>query len=368
MRYMKDQGFEVIMVSSEGEFWPDIIQNEQCDYRIVPMKRDINPIADFISLMKLYFLFRKEKPDIVHSHTPKAGLLSMLAARLAGVPVKIHTVAGLRLLTLKGIKRKILFFTEKITAWAANQIWPNSFSLKEYLIKNKIADAKKVNVIAYGSSNGVDLKKFSPEHLDTEVLTEIKKKLAFSENLFYFLNIGRIVRDKGIDEIVSAFVELNKDYPDLRLVIIGKYEDELDPVSRITREYIEKHPGIIRIEWTKEIACYLHLCHVFIHASYREGFPSILLQAGAMECPIVCSRIDGNTDVVTEETGYLFTPGNKEDLKTKMLESFHHYKLLKQKAQKLKSQIREKYNQEFVHKCIKDKYLELLKKCNSKKP
>src|SRR5688572_9566085 len=156
MRFLSQHGFNVIMASADGEGRQDTIQQEGCEHHIIPMTRKITPFADLGSLWKLYRFFKKERPDIVHSHTPKAGLLAMLAARYAGVPIRVHTIAGLRFMTAKGGTRKLLVAMEKLTARAATHVWPNSFSLLEYIQKNKLVDQKELDVIGSGSSNGID--------------------------------------------------------------------------------------------------------------------------------------------------------------------------------------------------------------------
>ena len=132
MRYMNENGFDVVMVSSDGNELELVKRNEGCRHHIIPMTRKMTPFTDLRCLWLMYRFFKKEKPDIVHSHTPKAGLISMLAARMAGVKIRIHTIAGLRFMTAKGMSRKILVAMEKLTARAAQHVWPNSFSLLEY--------------------------------------------------------------------------------------------------------------------------------------------------------------------------------------------------------------------------------------------
>jgi hypothetical protein len=161
MRYMNANGFDVVMVSSDGPELADVLRNEQCRHMIIPMTRKMTPFADVRSLWLLYRFFKKEKPDIVHSHTPKGGLLAMLAAKFAGVKIRVHTIAGLRFMTSKGMTRKVLVFMEKLTGRAATHVWPNSFSLLDYIIENKLVTPSKLEVISKGSSNGINLGRFS---------------------------------------------------------------------------------------------------------------------------------------------------------------------------------------------------------------
>lgn len=361
MKYMKEHGFDVIMVSSKGKEWPQLIQNEGCAHRIVPMAREIAPFKDLVSLWRLYRLFRKEKPDIVHSHTPKAGLLAMLAAKFAGVRIRIHTIAGLRFMTSTGFKRKLLVFMEKLTGKAAQHVWPNSYSLLSYVKQHKLVKNKKLSVIGHGSSNGVDLNRFSVSALKPERIQAIKELIRYDDQLTYLLNMGRIVKDKGVEELTQVFTNLYDDNPQLRLLILGQFEDKLDPISEEARKTINTHSGIIHIDWSHEVEYFMHLSHLMVHASYREGFPNTLLQAGAMNCPIVCSAIEGSVDIVSQgETGLLFQPGDAKDLQEKLSFALSHLPLMKEYAGNLRKKVEEKFSQQYLHQCLKEKYLELL--------
>jgi glycosyltransferase involved in cell wall biosynthesis len=363
MRYMKENGFDVIMVSSEGKEWPDLIKNEECPYRIVHMTRKMTPFTDLKSLWQLYRLFRKEKPDIIHSHTPKAGFLVMLAAKMAGVKIRIHTIAGLRFMTATGMTRSILVFMEKLTGKAARHVWPNSYSLLNYIKQHKLINEKKLEVIGHGSSNGVDLNRFSASVLKPEKLHEIKQLLNYNENCFYILNMGRIVKDKGIDEVLKSFAIVHAADSKLRLIVLGAFEDDLDPISDQAREILKTHPAIIHIDWSDNVEYFMHLSHLLIHASYREGFPNTLLQAGAMNCPIICSAIEGSIDIVTHnETGLLFQPRDVDDLLEKLKYALTHAEEMSKYATSLRMKIEKYFSQQYLHACMKEKYLELLNK------
>ncbi len=361
MRYMRENGFDVIMVSSEGKEWPDLLANEQCDHRVVHMTRKITPFRDLVSLWKLYRLFRREKPDIVHSHTPKAGLLAMLAASAAGVRIRIHTIAGLRFMTATGITRRVLVFMEKLTAKAARYVWPNSPSLLAYIKKNKLVRESKLDMIGHGSSNGVDLRRYSPSSIDPGILLTIKQQVQYDEKFCYLLNMGRIVKDKGIDEVLQSFSVIQANNPALKLIVLGAFEDDLDPITDEARQILQSHPAIIHIDWSDQVEYFMHLSHMLIHASYREGFPNTLLQAGAMNCPVVCSAIEGSVDIVSDrETGILFRPRDKNDLLEKWEWALAHPAEMKQYAANLRRKIENYFSQEYLHACLKEKYLQLL--------
>jgi glycosyltransferase involved in cell wall biosynthesis len=361
MKYMKEQGFDVIMVSADGKERAEVIRNEGCEHHIIPMTRKITPLADLRSLWKLYRFFKKEKPDIVHSHTPKAGLLGMIAARMAGVKVRIHTVAGLRFMTAGGFTRTLLVRMEKFTAGCATHVWPNSQSLMDYIKNNRLAAQRKLQVIGYGSSNGINLQRYSTAVLEKEKIDETKQQLQYREDITYLLCVGRIVKDKGIDELLTAFESVYSDKKQLRLVLLGSFEDDLDPVSENARRILKEHPGIIHINWSDRVEYFMHLASLLIHPSYREGFPNVLLQAGAMNCPILCSRIEGNVDIVDDgQTGLIAEVKDAASLETKLRYALDHPEQLKVFSAHLRDKIEKRFDQRFVHESLKNKYLELL--------
>ncbi len=361
MRFMKENGFDVIMVSADGKEREAVIANEGCPHHIIPMTRKITPFADLRSLWQLYRFFKKEKPDIVHSHTPKAGLLSMLAARMAGVKIRIHTIAGLRFMTASGTTRKLLVRMEKLTTSCATHVWPNSFSLLRYVETNKLAKKSKLRVISKGSSNGIDVQRFSTAALLPEKLNEVKQQLQFDDKLLYLLSVGRIVKDKGIDELLQAFRGLYDQYPHVRLVLLGSFEEDLDPVSDEAKQILRQHPAIIHINWSDAVEYYMHLATVLVHPSYREGFPNVLLQAGAMGCPICCSAIEGNIDIVDHEvTGLLFRKMDAPDLLEKLDWAVHHPTEMKQFASQLQEKVKLHFDRKILQQALRDEYRKLL--------
>ena len=361
MKYMQENGFEVVMVSSDGRELSDVKANEGCRHHIIPMTRRMTPFADVRCLWLLYRFFKKEKPAIVHSHTPKAGLLSMLAAKLAGVKIRIHTIAGLRFVTTKGFSRRVLIFMEKLTGKAATHVWPNSFSLEEYIKENKLVSPAKLEVIGWGSSNGIKLFRYSPAAIEDEKLQDTKKLIQYDPSFIYFLSVGRIVHDKGMDELLNAFVRLYSINPAVRLLLVGAFEDEVDPVSEKTRQLINSHPAVIMAGWSDAVEYFMPLSFALVHPSHREGFPNVLLQAGAMGCPVICSRIDGNIDIVKhQQTGLIFEVKNEDELYSQLKYALENPAILHQYATTLRQQIEQYFDQPIVHSLLHKKYMELL--------
>ena len=223
MKYMKNQGYEVIMISSDGKEIPQLIDREECPHLSVPFTRKISPLEDLKCLFQLIRILKKKKPDIIHTHTPKAGLLGMLAGKICGVKLKIHTIAGLPLMTATGIKRNLLENIEKLTYWAADFVLPNSSSIMDFVQKNKFTSSKKLEIIGYGSSNGIDLQRFSKKAINPKILEAIKKKLNYNSQNRYIISIGRVVKDKGVVELIDAFLQVKKVNKKTQTYIAGSF-------------------------------------------------------------------------------------------------------------------------------------------------
>ncbi len=361
MRFMAANGYDVLMISADGKELNDVIKNEGCRHIIVPMTRRITPFRDLQCLFQLIRIFRKEKPDIVHTHTPKAGLLGMLAAKYCGVKLRIHTVAGLPMMVEKGFKYRLLKLIEKKTYAAANHIWPNSNSLLQFITKQQLTNPQKLQVIGKGSTNGIDVNFFNRATLDEQLAIRAKTSINYSTQNKYLLFVGRLVADKGIVELLQIFLRLQKQHHSLKLILVGEYETKLDPLPAATIKEIETNPAVIHINWTNDVKYYMSLADHFVFPSHREGFPNVLLQAGAMELPIICSRIAGNVDIVThEETGLIFDTGNEQQIQELVEQALNDPEPVNAMAKKLKQAIYEDYRRENIWQNILEAYKSLV--------
>ena len=357
MNFMKNNGYEVLMISADGKELPDVIEQEQCRHIVVPMTRKITPFQDLKCLWQLIKIFRKEKPDIVHSHTPKAGLLGMIAAKVAGVKVRIHTVAGLPLMVESGFKYQLLKTIEKITYAAANHVWPNSQSLFQFISREKLANPRKLGIIGSGSTNGINSDRFNIDKLDQNKMQRIKTEIGFNANNTYLLCIGRLVKDKGIVELVNVFTNLQQTNPSLRLILVGDFEESLDPLPTSTIHKIQNNNAIIHITWSNEVEYYMGLAHNFVFPSHREGFPNVLLQAALMKLPILCSRIHGNVDIVEhKKTGLLFNSNDENSLREQLEWALHHKEEFTTMVNNLYHNILTTYPREIIWNAIKLEY------------
>ena len=345
--------YEVVALSSPGETMPEIEEREGVKTIAIPMERHISPYKDFKSLIKIIKAIRKEKPTMVHSMTPKAGLLCMIAARLNKVPIRIHTFTGLVFPTSTGMKRKMLMLTDKITCSCATHIIPEGEGVKNDLLNHGITK-KPMKVLGYGNVRGVDMDYYSRRH---EVMT-ISEKIRDNKK-FTFLYVGRIVRDKGINELVAAFKKLHEKYPDTRIFLVGKYEDSLDPVSKETRQAIEEHDGIMAVglKHGNNLLAYYAAADCYISPSYREGFPNTVLEAGAMGLPSIVTDINGSREMIIEgENGNIIPSKDEQALYNAMEKMKNDNEGLKRMASKARKLIGDRFEQQFVRKCLYEFY------------
>lgn len=360
MKFMKDSGWDVLMVSADGREINNVVKRENSPHHIIPFTRQITPFWDLYCLWLLFRLFRKEKPDVVHTHTPKAGLLGMIAAKFAGVKVRIHTVAGLPYMAAEKNKKNLLIKAEKWTYKYATHIWPNSQSLKDFILSEKLIDENKVEVLGSGSSNGVDLDIYNRSSLKENHLVAATMRVMPGENEFIVLAVGRLVKDKGIEELVKAFLD-SKIVNRAKLVLLGSFEQELNPIDDQILRQIEDHPKIVQVEWTDHVSHYMAISDILVHPSHREGFPNVLLEAGAMQLPIICSNIIGNKDVVTDRKTGLMFPVKKVDVLKDALEfAYVKREYMQQLAENLHQEIVSKYDRKVMHTLILENYNKLL--------
>ena len=348
------QYYEVIAVSSDGDCFDEMIKSQGVNGYKINMTRKITPISDLKSLIQLIRLFINEKPDIVHTHTPKAGTLGMIAAWITKVPIRIHTVAGLPLLVATGNKRKLLNFVEKITYACATKIYPNSYNLLKIIENLKLAKSEKLKVIAQGSSNGIDLSYFSRKNFP---------EITHNQDYFTFCFVGRIVRDKGIDELVSAFKRLYESNNNIRLIIVGNFEKKLDPISPNSEKLILHHPGIKFVGYQTDVRPFLIQSHALVFPSYREGFPNVVMQAGALDLPCIVTDINGcNEIIIPNKNGIIIPPRDENALFNAMKNFITNKEMVKSMSQNAREMISSRYDQKFVWNELLNEYNNLLNK------
>jgi glycosyltransferase involved in cell wall biosynthesis len=362
MSYMREHGFDVTMMSADGPEVKEVIEKEKCAFHPLPLQRTITPLKDLACIWYLFRWLKKQKPAIIHSETPKAGLVAMISGWMAGVPVRIHTVAGLPLMVEKGFKYQLLAAVERITNAAATTVWPNSFSLQKIMLERKLCSPAKMSVLAFGSSNGTNIERYNPSSIEKGKLQQVKQLFNYDAGLFYNICVARLVRDKGISELAAAFSKIYESDKHQRLLLIGPYEEDLDPLPAETHEIIKNHPGIARIPITDSVEYFLYLSHLFIFPSYREGFPNVLMEAGSIGIPIICSRIEGNVDLVeNKKTGLLFEKMNANDLFEKWQYAIKHPLEMKAMAETLQQMVHSRFDRTIIWQAMHHAYLSQLK-------
>ena len=365
LRFMASNGFDVKGVSSEGEELREIHENEGIVMEAINMSRKITPFQDLKSLWEMWNFLRKEKPQIVHTHTPKAGIIGMLAARLAGVPHRLHTVAGLPLMEATGIKRKILNFVEKLTYSSATRVYPNSKGLYDFILQNNFTQSNKLKIIANGSSNGINTAFFSPAQVSEIEKVALREKLNIQPDDFVFVFVGRIVSDKGINELIKAFSQLqtaeNNEQIGIKLLLVGGLESDLDPLNPETLAEINQNRDIISVGFQQDVRPFFAISDVLAFPSYREGFPNVVMQAGAMGLPSIVSDINGCNEIIVEgENGLIIPPKNVEKLKEKMLTLARDKNLYIKLKENSRRMIENRYEQSVVWKALLEEYEGLL--------
>ena len=365
LRFMASNGFDVKGVSSEGEELREVHENEGIAVEAITMSRKITPFQDLKSLWEMWNFLRKEKPQIVHTHTPKAGIIGMLAARLAGVPHRLHTVAGLPLMEATGVKRKILNFVEKLTYSSATRVYPNSKGLYDFILQNNFTQSNKLKIIANGSSNGIDTAFFSPDQVTELERVTLREKLNIQPDNFVFVFVGRIVSDKGINELIKAFSELqaaeNNEPAGIKLLLVGGLENDLDPLNPETLAEINQNKDIISVGFQQDVRSFFAIADALVFPSYREGFPNVVMQAGAMGLPSIVSDINGCNEIIVEgENGLIIPPKNVEKLKEKMLTLAKDKNLYTKLKGNSRRMIENRYEQSVVWNALLEEYEGLL--------
>ena len=342
--------YEVVLLSSPGHELDEVEEKYGVRGIRIPMERHIAPKQDLVSLWKLIKTFRREKPRMVHSMTPKAGLLCMMAAWIARVPVRVHTFTGSVFPTAIGLKRRILMFTDWLTCACATHVIPEGKGVMADLRNNGITK-KPMKVLGDGSVKGIDLKRFHG------------KRNADRSEKFTFLFVGRVVRDKGINELVEAFVRLNENFPQTRLVLVGTVEDELDPVSDKTLEAIKNNPDIESFGWTTGDALvdFYAAADCYVFPSYREGFPNTVLEAGAMGLPCIVTDINGSREIIEEgRNGVVIPPRDSSALYQAMEHMITDTDARERMAANARESIASRFDQDFVRQYLLNFYDEIL--------
>lgn len=332
--------FDVEVVSSSGEFLTEFANAEKVKSHVVDMERDISIVKDLKSLFVMTRLFSRKKPNFIHGNTPKAGLISMISGWLTRVPKRIYYIHGLRYQGATGLKKLLLMAMEKVSCRLATHVFAVSQGLKDTLYNDNITN-KPVKLIGFGSINGIDEHDFSNNNQSIPTINA-SNRIAATDFVYGF--IGRLVADKGINELVSAFLAINSNYENTRLVLVGPYEAHLSRLDIQTQNAIEQHPNIIRYDWQSDVRPFYKLMDIFVFPSYREGFGVSLIEALSMEVPVICSDISGCDEIIKDnETGILVRKFSIDGLAEAMISLMGNKKKRLKLAKKGRSEVIRKY-------------------------
>ena len=349
------QTYDVVAVSTPYAELDEMAEREGIRVIGVPMRRPIAPLRDIVSLWRLIRVFRRERPTMVHSITPKAGLLSMIAAWVCRVPVRLHTFTGLVFPTATGLKQRILMLTDRITCACATHIVPEGEGVKADLINYNIT-RKPLQVLGYGNVRGIDLNHY---RRSPEVMTAAQS--ISRSDVFTFVFVGRVVRDKGINELVEAFVRLHQAEPATRLILVGRFEDNLDPVSGKTRLAIERCDAIEAVGSQSDVRPWLAAADALVFPSYREGFPNVVIEAGALDLPSIVTDINGSREIIVHgKNGVIVPPRNAQALLQAMTQFVQNPQATQAMAANARQMIASRFEKSFVEQCLMDYYKEIL--------
>ncbi|RAR51131.1 glycosyltransferase involved in cell wall biosynthesis [Flavobacterium lacus] len=348
--------YEVIAVSGEDPHLENVRNRENVRTIGVSIQRQISPLKDLISLYQLYRVFKKEKPFIVHSMTPKAGLLSMVAAYFAGVPHRVHTFTGLIFPSKTGLMKQLLIMMDRVLCAFATQVYPEGLGVKNDLLRYKIT-SKPLHVIANGNVNGIDTTFFSKAHFSFAQKVALRESLQLVDSDFVFVFVGRLVSDKGINEAVRAFKKISITYPHAKFLLVGPLESDLDPLTPETLEAIQHCSGIISVGYQHDVRPYLAISDCLVFPSYREGFPNVVMQAGAMELPSIVSDINGcNEIIIQNKNGLIIPPKSEQRILDAMQLILDNAALRLQMKSNSRSMIVERYEQKVVWQALLAEY------------
>lgn len=357
LRFLNSE-FEVVGLAADAGVLNEVGEREGIRVIDVPMHREISLLSDLKCLIKLISIFRKERPYIVHANTPKGSLLSMMAAKAARVPHRIYLVTGLRYQGSTGHVRLLLKTMERITCLCATKVIPEGNGVKETLIKDRITK-KPLKVIHNGNINGIDTSYFSVES-SPKSRRQVREELCLKEDDFAFIFIGRIVKDKGMNELADSMRELNDNHPDAKLILVGPFESELDPLAPGNEDFFKNSPNVRYVGRQADVRPFLVAADALVFPSYREGFPNVVLQAGAMGLPSIVTDINGCNEIIQEGVnGCVIQPMNKDELNDKMVWFVSNPEEVVRMARNARKMIVDRYEQIDVWREILKMYLSL---------
>jgi glycosyltransferase involved in cell wall biosynthesis len=361
LQYFQNKGFDVTVLSPKrrkGEW--EVPRPEGIPFIEVPMEQEIAPLRDLASLWRLWRIMRALRPAVSNVGTPKAGLLGGFAAWLNRVPCRFYTLHGLRFETTRGLKRRILIYAERLACCFAHRVICVSQSVREKAIASGLTSWERTVVFGSGSCNGVDASRFAATPELMRRAAELRCQLGISARAPVAAFVGRLTCDKGIPELMEAFLRLGNQFPDLRLLLVGCFQDG-DPLPVDTRRCLETHPGVIFAGAVQDTAAYYAIADVVVLPSHREGLPTVVLEAHAAGKPVVGSSATGIVNIILDgENGLLFPVGDVPALAEALARIISDKALATKLGLAGQEQVKSKFQQEHIWEALYREYLGLL--------
>jgi len=359
--YMGCRGFEVSAVASPGALLDEFGASAGIAVHAVPMPRKISLVQDVRAVANLRSLFAGSSPAIVHAHTPKGGLLGMISATIARVPIRIYHIHGLPYMAATGKKRILLENTERVSCRLAHRVFCVSHSIRDVAIADGVCPADKIVVFGGGSINGMDAThRFDPSRFPAEDRQIRRAKLGIEASDLVIGFVGRIVRDKGIEELACAWTGLREADPTAKLVLVGPVEPQ-DPVSEETLRTLQSDPRVIMTGSVDDTSAYYPVFDLVVLPTYREGLPNVPLEAAAMELPVVATRIPGCIDAVVDgETGTLAPVRDADALADAIRRYLDDPELRRRHGQAGRKRVLRDFRQEVIWEAVYQEYCRLL--------
>ncbi len=360
--YMKARGLMVDVVSSPGEKLNEFGDREEVPVYGVEMTRRITPVRDLVALWRLWVLFRRLRPHIVHAHTPKGGLLGTIAAWLARVPVRIYHIHGLPYMTAKGPKRWLLKWTERTSCRLSHRVLCVSRSIRDVAMVEGISASRGIVVLLNGSTNGVDSQgRFNPAIKSEKVQWQLRESLGIPHDALVIGYVGRIVRDKGLVELIEAWKILHGEYSFLHMLVVGTFEPQ-DPLPQNVEGILRGTQEIHLAGQTQDPSTSYSIMDVVVLPTYREGLPNVPLEAAAMSRPVVATRIPGCIDAVVDgETGTLVPPRDEGALAEAIRRYLHDPELRRRHGLAGRERVLRDFRQEVMWEAMYQEYVRLLR-------
>jgi glycosyltransferase involved in cell wall biosynthesis len=358
IKYLSATGAQVVVITSKG---PELerLSSENVSIESIEMARSISPLKDIVALFKLYRCFRRNRFDIVHSTTPKAGLLCVIAGFLAGIPVRLHTYTGQPWVSLKGSMRLVARLSDWMIGRLATRCYADSESQRLFLIEQGIVSVKKIVVIGKGSLAGVDLERFDPAKWSKGERVALRQELKLSEKGQVILFVGRLTRDKGISELLEAFDSILKSGYEVDLLLVGPLDDERGGAFEFSAAQMRR---VKLLGYTDSPERYMAIADFLCLPSYREGFGTVVIEAAAMGVPTLGTSIYGLTDAVVDgQTGILVPPQDASALTVAMQAMLDQSALLATKmGQSAQARCFEHFDARKINTLLGEEYARLL--------